>query len=178
MPLKHFYRTYFVEASSLEDAGILQKARKRMGMKLYNMAIRVFTEFITNQDENKSGGYFHFGIALGESAKSPKKDVDYLWRRMIELYGDGDEANDTIRRVLGTICMMCVAKDSRTWCFKDDMDKKEKLEHNEIPDANEYFIGNYEMPVSKEQKMQETTWFTDSIRELQNKFKETKVHRT
>jgi hypothetical protein len=138
MSLKHFQKTYSISPKTLEDA--LENERKRMGEKLFGMAVRVFTEYISTRKEENSGGYFQFAFIMGRMGQAPKKDVDYLWKRMIDIYGTGDIAGDTIHKVLGTICMMCVAKDPRNWVFVEDPEKKEKLDRDEIPSANEYFI--------------------------------------
>lgn len=170
MPLRHFYKTFFVEASALETSDLLQKSKQKMGSKLFNMAVRIFTEYVSSRTREKSGGYFHFGMILGDSGQASKKDVDYLWSRMYEIYGKRPDSHDLINRILGTICMMCVAGDPRKWAYKDDMDKQEKLYNNEIPDANEYFISDYDLPVSRDQKILEADWFKKSMDALQEKF--------
>jgi hypothetical protein len=168
MPLKHFYKSFYIEPKTIENSEFLIHNRNKMGEKLYGMAKRVFTQYITEQDENYSGGYFHFGMILGNSGQASKRDVDYLWRRMKEVFGESDESYDIINRVLGTICMMCVASDSRPWVYRDDMDRQEKLDNNEIPDANEYFIGNYKIR-SRRQRSEEEI-LQDRINKLKRKF--------
>lgn len=168
MPLRHFYKPFFINPDDIENSHFIIHNRKKIGEKLYGMAKRVFTEFISSRDENYSGGYFHFGMILGNAGLASKKDVDYLWHRMKEIYGDTDLANDMINKILGTICMICVANDYRTWVYKDDMERKEKLANNEIPDANEYFIAKYEIPEHMQIKL--ATTFEEKLTLLKNKF--------
>ena len=73
--------------------------KKKIGIKLYDMAIRVFSEFIASRDESKSKGYFVFAAIVGRNGQASKHDVDYLWQRMIEIYGKDEVADDTIHIV-------------------------------------------------------------------------------
>ena len=142
--LKHFMKRFTVEASSLEVSDLLTKAKFKMGLKLYGMAERVFKEYVETRDESLSQGYFKFAMILGDSGFASKGDVDYLWKRMHEIYAQpgvkAKDSEDYVKRVLGTICMLSVAKDGRAWLFKDDPEKKKKLADDEIPDATEYFL--------------------------------------
>ena len=140
MSLKHFNRSFKIDPIGLDESDILSKAKKEMGKPLYGMANRVFSEFVQRQDESISAGYFKFAFIIGDSGQAPKKDVDYLWQRMEEIYGTSDRSYDFIKRVLGTICMKCVAEDKRQWVYRDDMDKKKKLASGDIPDATEYWV--------------------------------------
>lgn len=167
MPLKNATKPFFISSDVLEESEFIRVAKKKMGIKLYDMAIRVFTEYISQKDETKSGGYFQFAHIVGHAGQAPKKDVDYLWDRMIEVYGDDEAGEDTIHRVLGTICMICVTKDPRTWVYVEDMEKRDKLLKREIPNANEYFIGSYTV---KQQKKKVDVNVQDSIKQLQKKF--------
>lgn len=135
--LKHFQKKFNIDAESLESSQLIVKAKRNMGSKLYGMAIRVFTEYVESRDISDSGGYFKFAMAMNDSTK---RDSDYLWDRMIQIYGVGKQSEDYIKRILGTICMICVAKEGRRWLYKDDPDKKQKLEIGEIPTATEYFL--------------------------------------
>jgi len=138
--LRHFQRRFQVCPVSLGESDLLNKAKKEMGVKLYNMAVRVFTEYVGSIDESVSAGYFKFAFVIGESGQAPKKDVDYLWNRMVEVYGDEKRSVDHIKRVLGTICMMVVADDPRNWVYRDDMDKKFKIAQGQVPEATEYWV--------------------------------------
>jgi hypothetical protein len=140
MSLKHFIKGFEIDADSLENSDLIIQAQKVMGKRLYTMANRVFREYTESRDEAVSGGYFKFAMVLGDSAFSSKHDVDYLWERMGQLYGTNKASSDFIKRVLGTICMLAVARDPRPWAYKDDPDKKKKVADDEIPDATEYFI--------------------------------------
>lgn len=138
--LKEFTKTYPIDATSMEKSGLVLKAKKDMGTKLFNMSKRVFKEFIQTKDRSLSGGYFKFAFVVGDSGQAPKKDVDYLWNRMVEIYGDSQESVNHIKRVLGTVCMICVAGDSRSWFCRIDPEKKEKLAVGQIPEATEYWM--------------------------------------
>ena len=149
MPLRHYQKAFFVDPSSFEESEFVRIAKKKMGEKLYNMAVRVFSDFIATREEEKSKGYFVFASIVGHNGSASKHDVDYLWQRMIEIYGKDEAADDTIHRVLGTICMICVAKDKRKWVYVEDADKNLKLSKDKIPDPNQYFIGDYKIPKPK-----------------------------
>lgn len=149
MPLKNSQRSYFIDAESFENSEFVRVAKKKIGIKLYDMAIRVFSEFIASRDESKSKGYFVFAAIVGRNGQASKHDVDYLWQRMIEIYGKDEVADDTIHRVLGTICMICVARDPRKWVYVEDADKSSKLAKDKIPDPNQYFISDYKLPKPK-----------------------------
>ena len=70
--------------------------------------------------------------------------------------------------MLGTVCMMCVIRDPRPWVYRDDMERQEKLDNNEIPDANEYWIGSYEIPEPEQEKPTKT--FENQLEKLKEKF--------
>lgn len=141
------------------------------------MIVRIFTEYVASQDENDSGGWFIFAKVQGDS---PKRDIDYMWRRLEEVYHITEELPEAmqedrwnvITRSLGTICMMCVARDPRPWVYIYDIDHKIKVENGEIPEANRYFIGDYILPEEKsiiEKKIADTL-SKDHIQMLQEKF--------
>jgi hypothetical protein len=135
--LRHFYKKFKVDPDDLEDSDLMVQARSKMGEKLYGMAVRVLTEFVEKQERAIGAGYFQYAFIMGHSGKAPKGDVDYLWKRMIEKYGDDDKP---INMILGTLCMIVVARDDRGWVYKDDLDKKAKKDVGQVPDANEYWI--------------------------------------
>jgi hypothetical protein len=121
MPLKHATRTFFIEPDVIEGVNLMSSAKKKMGLSTYNMAIRIFTDFVKTRDVNKSGGYFEFAHIIGHSGQASKKDADHLWNRMLDIYGRDEAGDDIVHRILGTICMIAVAKDPRTWVYVEDM---------------------------------------------------------
>lgn len=146
MPLRHYQKAYFVDPDAFENSEFLKVARKKMGQPLYDKAVQIFSDFIATRDKDKSGGYFIFASVVGNHGGAPKEDIDSLWSQMIDKYGKSEEADDTIHRVLGTICMVCVARDPRKWVYVEDADKQSKLSNDKIPEPNKYFIGDYSMP--------------------------------
>ncbi len=169
MPLRHSERTFFIDPELLEKSDFIITAQKKMSMPTYDMAVRIFTEFISSREESKSGGYFQFAHIVGHSGQATKKDVDHLWERMMDIYGSDAAGEDAIHRILGTICMACVAKDPRPWVYVEDMDKQDKLSKREIPAANQYFIGNYKIPV-KTKPSDNPSNISDEIARLRQKF--------
>jgi len=86
---------------------------------------------------------------------------------MNEIFGNTKEANNYINRCLGTVLMATVAEDQRCWYYKDDPEKKVKLEDEEIPDPNQYFIGKeYKKPATKEVMSVE-----EAVKELSKRFR-------
>lgn len=149
MPLKHYRRSYFIDPESFEQAELIVQAQKKMKPALYTLAISVFTRFIHDRDVDVSRGYFKFASIMGYSQADRSPQVHELWEGMAQAYGRDAAASDTIHRVLGTICMICVAKDPRKWVYVEDEDKKQKLSLDKIPDPNQYFIGKYTLPKKK-----------------------------
>ena len=62
MSLRHFQRRFYMNIDSLKNSDLLKRARKTMGMKLYNMAIRIFKQSIESRDISISSGYFKFAL--------------------------------------------------------------------------------------------------------------------
>ena len=146
MPLKHYSRRFFVDPDKFEESEFIRVAKKKMGKELYDLAVSVFSEFIRNQDKDKSGGYFIFASIMGIHNYQKCLAIRQLWNGMTEKYGNTEEADDTIHRVLGTICMICVARDPRRWIYVEDEDKRLKLSLDKVPEPNKYFIGDYKVP--------------------------------
>ena len=138
--LKRFDRNFVICPHELENSDIIINAKHKMGTRLYNMANRVFREYIEKQDKNISGGYFRFAFVVGESGQAPKKDVDYLWNRMVQVYGDSESSYAVIKKVLGTICMIQVGYNNRKWLCSIDPEKRVKVANNEVPDATAYWM--------------------------------------
>lgn len=173
MPLKNFQKTFSISPDKLEKSDFIKNAQKKMGMSTYNKAKRIFTEYISSRNIVNSGGYFQFAFIIGESGQAPKKDVDSLWERMENIYGTDKIGYETIKRVLGTICMICVANDSRCWFYKEDMEKREKKMHDEKPDANEYWmVEKYLHDEPDEEKvLTDSMTHNDIVKMLNKKFK-------
>jgi len=143
MALRNCFRTYDVTPKQLENSDLLKLARKSMGEEFYLQVLGAFHVFIKSRTKENSGGYFLYASLMNGCDTAPKSEMDKIWQKMEELYGDDEDAHNYINRVLGTICMLCAAMDDRPWYFKDDPDKQEKLSRDEIPSANEYFLGDY-----------------------------------
>ena len=146
MPLRHYRRAFFIDPDKFEHSDLLISARQKMGSDLYDLAFHVFTTFIAHQDAERSAGFFKFAFIVGEQSAQHFPDVKALWNGMLHAYGRGDAADDAIHRILGTICMICVARDPRRWVYVEDEDKHQKLACDKIPEPNQYFIGQYRMP--------------------------------
>lgn len=149
MPLKHYCRNYFIDPDSFERADIIIQAKKKMKPELYTLALTVFTSFIHDRDEDVSRGYFKFASIMGYTRADRSPLVHELWEGMANTYGRDEAADDMIHRILGTICMICVAKDPRKWVYVEDEDKQKKISLDKVPDPNQYFIGNYKLPKKK-----------------------------
>ena len=152
MPLKHYKRQFFIDPEKFEEANLIKVAKKKMGSELYELAEKIFTKYIQERDVDKSAGYFKFAFIMGTTNAQRSEEVRKLWEGMSKKYGRDEASDDSIHRILGTICMICVAKDPRKWVYVEDEDKRYKLSMDKVPDPNQYFIGDYKIPKNMKRK--------------------------
>jgi len=171
MPLKNFARTFEVNPEKLWKSELLSKFSKEATKPTFDMIKRICKEYVSERKIEDAGGYFEFGFLFGFRSTAPKKDVDRVWERMVDLFTDSDEAVNYIHRCLGTVLMAVVAEDPRPWYYKEDLEKKIKLEDGEIPMPNQYFIGK---EYQEKKNSKEILHIEDALSILSKKFKVTR----
>ena len=132
-------KNFEIDAELMEGSALIKQSKKVMGLPLYNKIVKYCAKYIDSREVDISGGYFKFGMVIGNNVANQKM-ADNIWSEMIDKYGDDADATKHIKKVLGTILMICVANDSRQWVYKDDPDKQIKKQKDEVPEPTEYFM--------------------------------------
>ncbi len=81
-----------------------------------------------------------FGMVFGEHAED-QEAADAIWNDLWILYNGKDDEKgvfDFLRKLLGSILMIQIAKNNGIWEFEQDPDKALKLSAEEKPDAAIY----------------------------------------
>ena len=160
MPLRNIYGNE-VKPKKFEDAPIIIRARTQIGERSWGSMVRRVSEYVERKGadslERGESSYHIFAIAMGQQGNMPAGDLNYVWGKAVEVFGDSDEA----KRFLGTLQMYCFAMSEYNWVYIEDPEKKKKLAVGDIPEATQYFM---EKPKAPKPTMQE------SIEALKQKF--------
>lgn len=140
MPLYKKKTKFEIDPTVLEKKFSVFIARSKKE-NIYQDIVDICNYSIMRRFEPK-GSFLVFGMVFGESAELKDK-ADNIWNRLWISYNGAaneDQVFNFLKKSLGVMLMIEIAKDEAIWEFEPDPDKKSKLANNDTPDAAIYNI--------------------------------------
>ena len=137
--LKRLGAKSYIDPMKWRQKDIMKAFYSKINGNSISMIERIFTKFVENRDQSKSGGFFKLAMIIGETYMTSEAHHKRIWDSMIKGYGDDENGINTIKMTLGTLLMIITAEDDYHWVWEPDPEKNEKKARNEKPDGNIYY---------------------------------------